>query len=808
MKSFWLIVGILLLGSVEGFAQKNLLKGKIVDTNEIPVQNASIVLLETVRGVNSDLKGNFELKDFPAGTYKLKVSLVGFESLIQEFSIGEKETKELKLVLKDRDIVLDEFRISSSRGILGQGNLAEVDDFRINAGKKNEVIKIAELNANLAMNNSRQIFAKTPGISIWENDGSGIQLGVASRGLNPNRSWEFNVRMNGYDITPDPMGYPEAYFTPPMEVVEEIEIIRGASALQFGPQFGGLMNFVIRKPDKSTRFTAESSNTVGSNGLISSFNYIGGTEGKWSYAAYYQKRVGNGWRDNGQFNTDHAHLEVNYAASNKLKLGVEMTYMTTESQQPGGLTDQKFTEDSRQSLRSRNWFSTPWFIPSVSAEYLFSPNTRLSWKAYGTIAERNSVGFMQPINMADNMGNRQVDRDYYNTFGSELRLSTSYRLFGRENTLVSGVRYFDGHIDRKQNGTGTAGRDMDFSVGAGNYRRDLDFSNINMAAFAENMFRVSDKFLVTAGVRVENIRSVMEGQFNVINGNPLMLDQITRTRSFLLFGFGAEYHVSNETELYANFSEAYRPVLISDLTPPATTDVIDQNLQDSRGYNIDFGYRGSLASYLKFDLSYFHLNYADRIGTVAQSGTDGTVYQFRTNLGNSISRGFEGYVEFDPITALFGSSSVGYVHLFTSLAFIDATYGDFEVTAVSNGEIQKRNLKGNQVENAARKINRYGATYNLGKYSMTWQMSDIGKAYSDALNTEIANSAATVGVIPAYRVQDLSASWNVWKQHSLKAGVNNLTNENYFTRRAGGYPGPGIMPADGRTFYATLALKF
>jgi Fe(3+) dicitrate transport protein len=808
MKSIWLLIGILFIGSIDGFSQKNVLKGTIVDTNEIPVQNASIVLLETVRGVNSDLKGNFELKDFPAGTYKLKISLVGFESLIQEFSIGEKETLELNLVLKDQDILLDEFRLSSSRGILGQGNLAEVDDFRINAGKKNEVIKIAEINANLAMNNSRQIFAKTPGISIWENDGSGIQLGVASRGLNPNRSWEFNVRMNGYDITPDPMGYPEAYFTPPMEVVEEIEIIRGASALQYGPQFGGLMNFVIRKPDKSTRFTAESSNTVGSNGLFSTFNYIGGTEGKWSYAAYYQKRVGNGWRDNGQFNTDHAHMELSYAASNKLKLGTEMTYMTTESQQPGGLTDQKFAEDARQSLRGRNWFSTPWFIPSVSAEYLFSPNTKLSWKAYGTIAERNSVGFMQPINVADNMGNRQVDRDYYTTFGSEIRLSADYRLFGKENTLVSGVRYFDGHIDRKQNGTGTAGSDMDFSVGAGNYRRDLDFSNINMAAFAENMFRLSDKLLVTAGVRVENIRSVMEGQFNVTNGNPLMLDQITRTRSFLLFGFGAEYHLTKDTELYANFSEAYRPVLISDLTPPATTDVIDENLQDSRGYNIDFGYRGTLASYLKFDLSYFHLNYADRIGTIAQSRTDGSIYQFRTNLGNSISRGFEGYIEFDPITAFFGSSRVGYIHLFTSLAFIDATYGDFEVTSVSNGEIQKRNLKGNQVENAARKINRFGATYNLGKFSMTLQMSDIGKAYADALNTEIANPAATVGVIPAYQVQDLSASWRVWKQHSLKAGVNNLTNEHYFTRRAGGYPGPGIMPADGRTFYATLALKF
>ena len=415
---------------------------------------------------------------------------------------------------------------------------------------------------------------------------------------------------------------------------------------------------------------------------------------------------------------------------------------------------------------------------------------------------------MRPINVEDDLGNRQVDRDYYTTYGSEIRLSSSYQLFGKEQTLVSGLRYFNRHIDRKQLGVGTSGRDMDFSVAAGDYRRDLDFSNINLAAFVENVFRFSDKFLVTGGVRVENIRSIMEGQFNIVNGNPQLLDQISRTRSFAIFGVGAEYHVTKNSEFYANFSQAYRPVLISDLTPPATTDVIDENLSDSRGHNIDFGYRGSLASYLKFDLGYFHLNYADRIGTIAQARPDGSIYQFRTNLGNSVSRGFEGYIEFDPVTAFFGSSNVGYVHLFTSLAFIDATYGDFEVTSVSNGQITTRNLKGNQVENAPRKINRYGATYNLGKFSMTWQMSDIGKAYSDASNTEVANAAATVGAIPAYRVQDLSASWNIWKQHSLKAGVNNLTDERYFTRRAGGYPGPGIMPADGRTFYMTFALKF
>ena len=802
---FFLAFALVSSGS---FAQKNTISGTILDEKKQPLSGVSVYLQGTVRGVQSDNSGKYILKDVPAGNYQLLFSLVGFEPYKKELALEAGTQQEINVVLQESAVELGEFSIRASRGILGQGHLPEVQDYRINAGKKNEVIRIGELNANLAMNNSRQIFAKTPGISIWENDGSGVQLGVASRGLNPNRSWEFNVRMNGYDITPDPMGYPEAYFTPPMEVVEQIEIVRGASSLQYGSQFGGLMNFVLRKPDPSTRFTSETVNTVGSNGLFSSFTYIGGTEGKWSYTAYYQRRVGKGWRENGAFETHHTHAEVNYAASNRLKLGMEMTYMTADTQQPGGLTDVQFKADPQQSTRSRNWFSTPWYIPALTAEYLLSPKTKISWKAFGTFAERNSVGFMRPINVEDDLGNRQVDRDYYTTYGSEVRLSSSYTLFGREQSLVGGLRYFNGHIDRKQLGLGTKASDLDYSVAAGPFARDLDFSNTNLAAFVEQVLRFSDKFLVTGGVRLEQIQSTMQGQLNRVNGNPQFLDPITRTRSFALFGVGAEYHVTKTSEFYANLSQAYRPVLISDLTPPATTDIIDPNLTDSKGYNFDLGYRGSWTPALQFDLSYFHLNYADRIGTVAQIRPNGSIYQYRTNLGTSISRGFEGYVEVDPITAIFESSRVGYLHLFASIAFVDATYWDFEVTTVSNGQIQMRNLEGNRVENAPRKINRFGATYTYDKFSMTWQLSDIGEAFSDASNTVAPNAAATVGLIPAYRVQDLSASWNFWKQHSLKAGVNNLTDARYFTRRAGGYPGPGIMPADGRTFYLTAALKF
>lgn len=807
MKVIFTTIILILVIISPSFAQRNAIKGRVLDNNQNPIEGVSVYLDGTVRGVQSDQNGAYIIKDIPAGSYNLKTNLIGYKVQTISFTIDKNESKTIELELEEDEIWLEAFELKSNGRMNSQVRLPEVEDFRINAARKNEVIRLGDLDANLAMNNSRQIFGRTPGISIWENDGSGIQLGVASRGLSPNRSWEFNVRMNGYDITPDPMGYPEAYFTPPMEVVENIEVIRGASSLQYGPQFGGLLNFVLRKPDPATRFTAETINTVGSNGLLSTFNYIGGTEGKWDYTAYYQKRRGDGWRENGYFNTDHIHFEVNYAVSNRLKIGTEMTYMTTESQQPGGLTDAQFDADPRQSTRSRNWFSTPWFIPALNADYIVSDKTKLNFKAFGTFAERNSVGFMQPITIEDDLGNRQVDRDYYLTYGTELRLSTAYSFLGKEHNLVSGYRFYKGNIDRNQRGVGTVGSDMNFDLVESSYPRSLDFDNSNHAAFVENMFNVTDRLLLTAGLRLEHISSRMQGVLNTNNGISDILAPEERSRTFALLGFGGEYHVSKTTEFYTNFSQAYRPVLISDLTPPATTDIIDPNLKDASGYNFDLGYRGNVGSFLNFDISYFYLSYADRIGTITQTATDGTRFQYRTNLGTSVSQGVEAFVEFDPITALVGSSSVGYIHLFASIAHINAEYQDFQRTSVSNGEIVTSNLAGNRVENAPRKINRYGVTYRLKDFSMTWQLSDIGETFSDATNSILPNAAATSGLIPAYSVQDLSASYTYKKKYSLKTGVNNLTDAAYFTRRAGGYPGPGIMPADGRTFYVTFGVK-
>ena len=205
----------------------------------------------------------------------------------------------------------------------------------IYAGKKTEVIQLDKINADLSTNNTRQVFAKVPGMSIWENDGSGIQAGVAARGLSPNRSWEFNVRQNGYDISSEVFGYPETYYTPPMEALKKIEVTRGAASLQFGPQFGGVINYQIKKGNPNKPISYETQQTIGSYGLFNTYNALGGTYKKFSYYGFLHHRDAEGWRNNSRYSIYTGYFSANYQLTKKIILdsiicsgGLIITYLS------------------------------------------------------------------------------------------------------------------------------------------------------------------------------------------------------------------------------------------------------------------------------------------------------------------------------------------------------------------------------------------------------------------------------------------------------------------------------------------------
>ena len=144
---------------------------------------------------------------------------------------------------------------------------------------------------------------------------------------------------------------------------------------------------------------------------------------------------------------------------------------------------------------------------------------------------------------------------------------------------------------------------------------------------------------------------------------------------------------------------------------------------------------------------------------------------------------------------------------FISYAFNDARYDQLNVSRLVNGQLQKTDLRNNRVENAPRHTVRSGVSLQYRSVKLTGQFSHVSGVFSDANNTKTSTPNAQNGWIPDYEVIDLTLSLSVRKCWSVKAGINNLTDAVYFTRRASGYPGPGALPADGRTGFITIAYK-
>ena len=678
--------------------------------------------------------------------------------------------------------------------------LPEVVGTTINAGKKNALIVMDNVQGNVVTNTMRQVMAKVPGIHIWESDPSGIQIGIAARGLSPNRSWEFNIRQNGYDISADPFGYPEAYYTPQLNSVQRVEVVRGAGSLQYGPQFGGLVNFILKNGSELKKpFQYEAQQTAGSFGLFNSYNAIGGQNDKAHYYAFWDHRKGNGFRENSGFTVNTGFANYTWKLSSKLKLGMEITHFDYVSKQPGGLTDAQFSKDAYRSTRNRNWFEVQWNMAALNLDYTINAQSRLNFKTFGMIGDRNSIGFMSAPNVADTINastlqynNRRVDIDQYRNFGAEMRYISTYKMGNSEQTISAGIRYFRGTTNRFQNGKGDTGFDYNLNTLAP-FPTNLNFLTANTAFFAENIFKLGKHLILIPGFRIEHINN-MAGV------------KQQKSRQFILPGIGAEYHIGS-TEIYANYAQSYRPVLFSDLTANPITDIIDPDLQDAKGYNIDLGYRGKVKDYLFFDVSGFILQYNNRIGVIAQQKADGSFYNFRTNVGNSQSKGVEALLEFSPTKAWMKNSTIGHLTFFSSIAIIQARYANFNIVSRQGNQLVETSLHDKKVENAPNNIIRTGLTYTKKAFTFTTQYSYVSEAFSDANNTVTPTANGVNGLIPSYQLVDVSGTYKFSEKFFVKSGINNLFSEKYFTRRASGYPGPGIMPAEPRNFFITVGVK-
>ncbi|MBK5279671.1 MAG: TonB-dependent receptor, partial [Bacteroidia bacterium] len=194
----------------------------------------------------------------------------------------------------------------------------------------------------------------------------------------------------------------------------------------------------------------------------------------------------------------------------------------------------------------------------------------------------------------------------------------------------------------------------------------------------------------------------------------------------------------------------------------------------------------------------------NRIGTIKQQRVDGSFYNFKTNVGGSTSIGLEAFAEYN-VTKFAGiEKRIGKISLFASYAYNSARYSNFKIVSVVNNALSETNYKDKKVEYAPENILRAGLSHEWRGLTTTLQYSFTDKVYTDANNTEDPSVNGQNGLVPSYSVTDLAFGYRHKTGIQLKGGINNLSDARYFTRRAGGYPGPGVLPADGRTFYITL----
>ena len=325
------------------------------------------------------------------------------------------------------------------------------------------------------------------------------------------------------------------------------------------------------------------------------------------------------------------------------------------------------------------------------------------------------------------------------------------------------------------------------------------FRTLNQGFFVENLFRITPKWSISPGIRFDFIGSKMTGDLVKYQ---LLNQASSLSRYIFMKGLGTALKLHQNIEGYSNYSQAYHPVLHSDLIPSATLAEVDSHLKDSKGYNFDLGVRGRLGDGLRFDVSYFRLFYGNRLGSLMRLKPDGTQYLFRTNIGDALNTGFEAFVEVD-LKHLLWAKKKFEATVFCAYALNHARYVNGSLwTGANNAEIT-----GHWVEDVPLDILRWGSTVQKNRYSISFIYSQTGEMFSDANNTKY-NASGITGLIPKFHVIDCNGSYTFAKRYQFKLGVNNVENKRYFNRRVNNYLGPGILSAPGRSVMVSLGVKF
>jgi Fe(3+) dicitrate transport protein len=614
------------------------------------------------------------------------------------------------------------------------------------------------------------------GVSVREEEGYGFIPNIGLRGLNPNRSQKILVLEDGVPVAPSLFLDNASYYSPRIERMERIEVLKGASSLRYGPStIGGTINYISKDPLAGNSATFK----LGTHGYRSAEINAGASAGDAFGGISLIRAQGDGLRDNG-FDMSDFMLKTGMAIGDKHLLSAKFSWYDNEiNTSYVGLRPLEYQQDHSRNAAPDDYFLTNRFGLDINHEAEFSDNISLNTLLYWSRLERDYwrrdvIGrSAEGTTFRPCDGSRSCTGGRTRTFdmlGMDSRLALAHHGFGIPNQAEIGVRLHREKLDSRTIGGFTP------SAREGVLSSYEESSADSIALYAQNRFDVNEQVALTPGVRVEHYR---QARNNLSPQNPANRSSGKTDNTEIMPGLGLTWQAAPSAQIFAGVYRGFAPAIVA--TAISSTGV-DQQLEAERSTNLEIGVRGKHGDFF-YEAAAFRMDFANQITPQTESG--GIT---QTNAGETLNQG----LELSAGTVLGQSFSLE--GNMTWLA--TAKYMSVPLTGA--------NTYGNRLVYAPEITANLALVYRHDDWLARLAANHVSSQFSDAANTVVESADGRVGEIPAYTVLNLSGGYQVTDKIRLFASVYNLTDKKYI---AGRHP-DGIFPGTERSVQAGVKVSF
>jgi Fe(3+) dicitrate transport protein len=641
---------------------------------------------------------------------------------------------------------------------------------------------------------SNEVLRKLPGLNVVDEEGAGLRLNVGIRGLDPDRSRNVLVLEDGIPIALGPYGEPELYFSPSIDKMAGIEVVKGSGQILFGPQTtGGVINMFTFDPPAQEQIRMKLSGGMGRifSGLWSYGNSLGKVGFLVSYLHKRANNLGPTW-----FQVNDLSAKIKLQTSQRSSLGLKIgLYHELSNSTYIGLTQTMFDAGGQDYTQLAPLDRLPVKRYAISATHKLYVNPRLNIQttAFGYTISRNfqrqdftfnalasnksgqiwgdpSVD-NGAIYMLNSSGNRNRN---FGVAGIEPQLKWAYTLFNTQNELQSGVRYLYEQAEEQF----IIGQKADASAGD---MRDSEVRRGHAVSFyAQNKINLTQKLSLNMGVRYENFnyeRQILRGRFT-INNQVLVRDTnlVANNRvQSIIPGAGVNYAWSEKLQFFAGLHKGFAPPRIKDAI---NTSGYSYNIDAALSMNYEIGTRLKVGEFLDLECTAYAMDFKNQLIPVSVSSGNTNAAGI-INGGKTMHKGIEAGFKLD-FSPLLGTKNS--IKLESNATFQNAFYNANRFV-LSNGSTI--NVRGYQVPYSPRVMINSAISYSPEKgIGFKLATNYISSQFSDELNSVLPSANGRSGKIGSRVITDFNLFYELPKRKvSAYIAAKNIGNVRYISTR-------------------------